>query len=125
MNTLWNFWPGTTGLETGTYDHRYQHLLADDPNNPTDGGLAGFFINDSVNSTPQVGDLWLAGAFNTNVAFFDASFPSFGVWLNSSSIPIPPQTPTPLPPTAALFPVGIALIEWRRRKKISRLSKQT
>ena len=37
----------------------------------------------------------------------------------------PPQTPTPLPPTAALFPIGVAFMEWRRRRKISFLTKQT
>ena len=40
------------------------------------------------------------------------------------SIPTP-QSSTPLPPTVALFPVGVAFMEWRRRRKAVHLSTPT
>lgn len=111
--SLWAFWPG---INDNNYPF-YRGWVGNDPTSPTTRG-AMWYYNSIVSGVPPIAGLsWTGVDYTGDVGSITSTNSSHGVFLVSSSIPTPPQTSTPLPHTAALFTVGIAFMEWRRRRK--------
>ena len=115
--SLFDYWPGLL-VASGS---NFQGFMGNNPSNPTEIGRGGY----GSSNTPWVGMNWAYNTQTVNDPWVDSGealtvWSGFlGFWLVSSTNPGGPIPPTPLPPTAALFPVGIAFMEWRRRRKAS------
>ena len=118
LESLWSFWEG---IETA--NSFYVGIITNDVTSPTTAGDMGWgWASANGTGTWYTRNPWSESS--QSLAWTDANE---GVWLASSTNPgtssSSPQSSTPLPPTAALFPVGIAFMEWNRRRKVARLAK--